>query len=408
VSVSLETTIPQIAFNHPLKPDQLNIDIKSRSNLFTWRGQFTPQLVENLLAAYGPEKGCILDPFMGSGTVLVEAARVGLRVEGSEINPAAFLLASTYIFINLNVTDRNSFLSEAEQILEPLFNDSTPLFQSTFLDSGNSIEEKFIKALYQAQNKEVHQLITTLSLSVDFAYKAVSPAIVWNNWVRLKQLVKELPFSRQTVSAHLADARSLPLEDNTVDFVLTSPPYINVFNYHQNYRKSVETLGWRPLEAAVTEIGANRKFRQNRLLTVVQYCIDMALVLLELQRVCKPETKVIFVVGRESNVRKTSFFNSDLIQSLAAKVLRYDIAQIQERVFKNKFGQSIYEDLIHLVVPQESISRDTAILKARDIARNALEEAKNRAPLESIKDLEVAIDYINKVEPSKEVEVNRP
>lgn len=41
--------------------------------------------------------------------------------------------------------------------------------------------------------------------------------------------------------------------------VLTSPPYINVYNYHQQYRASAEALGWDLLEVAKTEIGSNRK-----------------------------------------------------------------------------------------------------------------------------------------------------
>src|SRR5579863_6143932 len=63
---------------------RLNIDDKIRSNLFPWSGQFSPQLVHALLETFG-RPGCLVaDPFMGSGTVLVESARVGLSAIGSE------------------------------------------------------------------------------------------------------------------------------------------------------------------------------------------------------------------------------------------------------------------------------------------------------------------------------------
>ena len=72
--VPLDTkTIPQ---------DRLNIDNKQRSNLFPWNGQFSPQLVEVLLRTYAPPAGFVVDPFLGSGTVLHEAGRLGHRAFG--------------------------------------------------------------------------------------------------------------------------------------------------------------------------------------------------------------------------------------------------------------------------------------------------------------------------------------
>ncbi len=46
------------------------IENMERSNPFPWNGQFSPQLVETLLQTYAPSGGFMLDPFLGSGTVL--------------------------------------------------------------------------------------------------------------------------------------------------------------------------------------------------------------------------------------------------------------------------------------------------------------------------------------------------
>ena len=67
---------------HTVAQELLNIDNKQRSNLFPWNGQFSPQLVEVLLRTYSPMKGLVLDPFVGSGTVLYEAGPVGLPSSG--------------------------------------------------------------------------------------------------------------------------------------------------------------------------------------------------------------------------------------------------------------------------------------------------------------------------------------
>src|SRR5437660_5130840 len=84
----------------------LNIDNKERSNLFPWNGQFSPQLVEAFIQTYAKAGSCILDPFLGSGTVLHEAGRGGFPAFGSEINPAAFKMASPYTLINMKPATR--------------------------------------------------------------------------------------------------------------------------------------------------------------------------------------------------------------------------------------------------------------------------------------------------------------
>ena len=67
----------------------LDIVIKSRSNPLRWNGQFSPQLVQVLLNTYATPGSVLFDPFLGSGTVLLEAGLAGLSASGTEINPAA-------------------------------------------------------------------------------------------------------------------------------------------------------------------------------------------------------------------------------------------------------------------------------------------------------------------------------
>ncbi|HRF93979.1 MAG TPA: hypothetical protein PLZ51_02230, partial [Aggregatilineales bacterium] len=81
-----------------------------------------------------------------------------------------------------------------------------------------------------------------------------------------------MPYSTMPIDVILADARAMPVPQQSIDFVLTSPPYINVLNYHQQYRTSIESFGYNILQIAKSEIGSNRKHRSNRFLTVIQYC----------------------------------------------------------------------------------------------------------------------------------------
>ena len=70
-----------------IKQEYLDLDGKTRKSLFSWRGQFSPQLVEVLLGTYARTDSMILDPFAGSRTTLFESARKKLTCYAAEINP---------------------------------------------------------------------------------------------------------------------------------------------------------------------------------------------------------------------------------------------------------------------------------------------------------------------------------
>jgi hypothetical protein len=227
---------------------------------------------------------------------------------------------------------------------------------------------------------------------------ATDDGIFLRKWNTVRSVMMDVPHFKGSVSTSLADARALTLPDRSVDFVLTSPPYINVFNDHHNSREGIELLGWKPLVVARSEIGANRKFRQNRFLTVVQYCIDMALVLAELSRVCRPGARIVLVLGRESNVHKTAFFNGNILKTIATGVLRMHLHQEQERVFVNRFGQNIYEDILHLTPASlKTPSTHEVIERARLIGKYELEQALTRVPPDRSHYLRDAIAGSNKI-----------
>lgn len=366
-------------FDSPLPASVLNIEAKSRSNLFPWRGQFSPQLVETLLRAYAVPGSTVLDPFMGSGTVLVEAARLGLEAYGYEVNPAAYLLGRVYELCILTQTERRALLDSAESVLTRARPSAFELPLFRLEPTGAPFASNHSKWIPGSLDPRARVLLEALVVLLDDDLAADDSCV--NKWATIRTVVAGLPHSTCAVHASLGDARALPLPDHSIDFVLSSPPYINVFNYHHNSRTGIESLGWKPLVVARSEIGSNRKFRQNRFLTVVQYCIDMALVLAQLRRVCTQEARIVLVLGRESNVHKTPFYNGDILKRLATDVIGMRLHLQQERVFRNRFGQSIYEDLLHLT-PERDHSRVKVdiVAEARSVGREVLAAALERTP----------------------------
>ena len=145
------------------------------------------------------------------------------------------------------------------------------------------------------------------------------------------------------------DARNADrIIDTPCDLLVTSPPYINVFNYHQNHRAIVELLGFDVLGFARSEIGSNRKHRGNRFKTVVQYALDMERCLYVFNRLLKDRGVAVVVVGRESRVRGVPFKNGDIIMQLASAGDLLHIESLHERKYTNRFGTTIFEDILIL------------------------------------------------------------
>lgn len=384
--VPLDTrTIPQ---------DRLNIKSKERSNLFPWNGQFSPQLVEVLLRTYSPSGGFVVDPFLGSGTVLCEAGRLGHPAFGSEINPAAFKMAAIYRFMNAKPALRRTVIGSIDDALQ----DALPTAPSLFSTSTKLVvpmQQILSQLIERATDIRERDALEALVVLLNYGDGELTSELVFKTWAHIRHVINTLPYPEACVDLANCDARVLPLATGRADTVITSPPYVNVFNYHQQYRKSVESLNWNLLEVAKSEIGSNRKYRSNRFLTVIQYCIDMAAVLNELRRVCKPTARVIVVIGRESNVRKTRFFNGEIVARLAVSSAGYQLDARQERVFQNRFGEWIYEDILHLIPTTKS-----DITPPSQIARTVLEATRERAPEESLDDLNRALEKLDEIQAS--------
>lgn len=379
--------IESVPYDSSFIPQQsLDLANKFRTSIFPWRGQFSPELVELFLNKYAQNTSVILDPFAGSGTTLFEAARKGLTCYAIEINPSAIEMARTAQFTNLPLADRKSVIQIAEALAEECIHPFTwDLFsyqnheqppEQLFCDSA---EISFRTMLRRAESKPLVYNILANSI---IRYMNYSPPHVETDFLRALQeharIIKSLPYSKRECKVFHADARAIPLPDATIDLIITSPPYINVFNYHQNNRPAMELIGWDLLDIAKSEIGSNRKNRQNRFLTVVQYTLDMLDVLKEIRRLLRPDGRVILVVGRESNIRGLSFKNGMLVAAIALGGAGFHLETRQERKFKNKFGEIIYEDILHLV----PISVFDSLVAGNDFARSLakwclLEASKN-------------------------------
>lgn len=384
-----------------LSQDRLNVTEKTRSNVFNWRGQFTPELVEYILDTFACSTDTTFDPFCGSGTVLLESARCNISSVGFEINPAAYAMARFITLARLPQQERedlsNSLGSRIDSLIG-LYHD-LPLFETgpAFREKYRNLIQLAADLLGQIDSKnEIVLALNTLFHAEKTSKGKLIPSILKSFDVMGHNLAN-LPYTTRDLATDLCDARLAHQRlRGEVDLILTSPPYINVFNYHQNYRAIVEVLGFDVLKVAASEIGSNRKNRGNRFRTVVQYALEMEQALVSFTHCLKTRGLLILVVGRESRVRGIPFSNSQILLQIATALGCYRTEISEERAFTNRFGKRIKEDILVLKKVSASANAGEAI----HIAERHLEKGTGIAEGDVADDIEDALSQIGLIEPS--------
>jgi SAM-dependent methyltransferase len=175
-----------------------------------------------------------------------------------------------------------------------------------------------------------------------------APIKPFDRFLRSVQAVlKASPFKTRRRFAEavieLGDARKLPLEDSSVDLVITSPPYLNAIDYLRGHKLSLVWMGYtvgclRKIRSTSVGTEASRILATDELhfqealrrmgdvegLTgrfrrmLVQYIHDMDSVLGEIRRVLRPTGRAILVVG-DSSIRGVFVRNSKAITYLGER-----------------------------------------------------------------------------------------
>ena len=232
-----------------ISQESLDLANKFRTSLLPWRGQFSPELIEIFLNAYSEATDVVFDPFVGSGTTLFEAARKGLRGYGAEINPAAVEMSKTAQFAPLTLEERRAIIRDTEKRVKKYMR---PLMQDLFsdLDQEPDTTLEFIDNPLLALIQEVADNIYSYNIVANtliryMSYKEPRSATDFMRALREHaRVIESIPHTLNEYEVFHVDARSVPLSEGFVDIIITSPPYINVFNYHQNNRQAMEALGW--------------------------------------------------------------------------------------------------------------------------------------------------------------------
>ncbi len=329
---------------------------------------------------------------------MLEAASRNIAGFGIELNPAAYAMAK---FSTLALLDLRQRLELARQVESHINSVARKLGDLPLWNESSDYREKaanllaFARTLLDKCETKRQTLLSTLLLfEAESTRNGDLVPAIRRGHQKLTDQVFGLPRLAMSPQIFLCDARLaakvVPFE---CDFLLTSPPYINVFNYHQNHRAIVELLGFDILSVARSEIGSNRKNRGNRFRTVVQYCLEMERSLLAFNQVLKNGGYAAMILGRESNVRGVAFRNGELIHRIATESGLFSLESQHERSFTNRFGANIVEDILVF----RKTATATAANVARGIAGEALRCGLTVAEKKVVGDIEDAISDLDKI-----------
>jgi DNA methylase len=282
--------------------------------LHPYLGKYVPQLVEVFLRRYGRPGGLVWDPFVGSGTTLVEANAFGAPAAGCDISAFNCLLAR----VKTAEYEREALLADAAALADAGLQDLTPGHVSPYLRSWFAPRALAELLAFRARipgtaypdlwrivlSRAARSARLARHFDLDFPAEPVQGEYFCHKHRRLCRPVEEADkflrrYVRDAVTRVLAfadvrrsceatvlhgDARVLD-PPGQVDLVVTSPPYPGLIDYHEQHVYGFELLGLERRDEE--EIGRG----------VAGYCEGVAEILARARRALAPGGRVVVVVN---------------------------------------------------------------------------------------------------------------
>ena len=305
-------------------PDRVHVH-----GFHTYPARMHPATAARLVGALSGPGATVLDPFCGSGTVLVEAMIAGRRAVGIDLNPIAVRLAT------LKTTPRDAssvdaLVTAAREVAAVADErrvrragatrryppDDVAAFDPHVLLELDSLRTGIAKR-EDADVRGVLELVLSailvkVSRRASDTSAAASPRRIAAGFParlfarkteelarRLTELAALLPPDTQPARVSLDDATRLrTVGASTVDAVVTSPPYVATYDYLAHHALRMRWLGLDATAFAAGEMGARRRYAKlDADGARAAWSRELGATLRALSRVCRKGARVVLVVA---------------------------------------------------------------------------------------------------------------
>lgn len=380
--------------------------------MFKYPCKFIPEIPRWAITKYATKKSIIMDPFCGSGTTLLEANLAGLDAFGTEIDDVAKMITrvKTHVFSKSELEEINNLYPK---FIDALNDNKNPNFipninniehwfpESSIRDLGilkdtiNDIENVAIKEYFLIC---LASIIKKVSFADDASPKPYvstkiekNPPSVCSAWEsicqRYNQMIIDLSNVTDFGKAILVDGDALNFSlPQNVDLAITSPPYINAFDYGRTMRlenlwldtldeiklreKKKDYVGTEKISGGISDsilleskllneyYSEIKKLDEKRALIVVKFFEDMKKNMLSVQQSLTKNGKYVLVIGN-STIRGINVESWKVLRELAlangysyVESFSYVIKNPYIRIPRNGQGGKISEDYV-LVISKE-------------------------------------------------------
>lgn len=338
--------------------------------------KFIPQIVSRLVEKYTQKGDLIVDPFGGCGTTLVESKVMGRPSVGVDINPVAVLITKakitpidpqkiekvfTTLKARIDAYSKDTkvkapeheridywFKPEEKRKLAFIFTEISKLKDQDIRDffyCGFSNILKNCSIWLQKSNKPTRDQNKKSADPIPTFYKQIKMMMRGN--ARFYELLKEKNHLNIQSQVYCTDARTIPVKDNSVDLIVTSPPYVTSYEYadlHQltalwleytkdlsDFRKRFIGTSYHNKKNLVLNSELAEKIR-NELLKkdektaeeVSTYFSEMNQVFVEMKRILKKGGKTCIIIGNIS-LKGVEILNAEVfaeqLQNLGLRIV---------------------------------------------------------------------------------------
>ena len=322
-----------------------------------------PETAQRLIARLTAPGDTVLDPFCGSGTVLVEARRLGRRGLGYDVNPLsrelcwlktlapgdAWLtqLSEEATRVAAHADERRKRKAGATQHYGDADREQFAphvLFELDGLRDG--IQKTAAPELRRALFLVLSALLTKVSQkggdsSAHATEKRVAPGFPSRFFVKkTSELCRQLAEYRASLPAEalpaactLGDARKLPgLAERSVTLVVTSPPYPGVYDYLAHHDDRLRWLGLPTRDFEKLEIGSRRELSSESFgPALALWERDLGATLSALERSMTPSGRIVLLIADSTLASKPLYAERVVEKAAPAAGLELLARASQER-----------------------------------------------------------------------------
>jgi site-specific DNA-methyltransferase (cytosine-N4-specific) len=363
--------------------DTLDWELEEAYTRYTTHGyhpysaKYIPQIPNYLIKNFSEKNDLILDNFTGSGTTLIESKILGRNALGVDVNPLACLISKVKT-TNLQNSELKEISTISKSIKQDILVIRGNLMLLNFEDRRMTIDDSRINQLHPHITKWFHKNVICELLVIknkidsleskdirDFLLVAFSSILrsvsnatsgfgnlMINKHAIPKNRVYEkfvfavndmingmLEFNKISTNSNVKifnhDARSLGfIDDQTIDFICTHPPYMAAVPYAEYQKLSLWWLGFSQYTLEKALIGGQR----SRADTPDRFFRDMHAALVEMKRVLIKKKYCCITIGNPIYNSKVWALN-DVIKKEAKDLGFILIKEIIRGKYKSTMGK---------------------------------------------------------------------